>query len=78
MGYELGCLWISTWISRILNVLSLHQKSDTLLVSAFNVEEPLTTFCYAFAGTRVLVPPCRNECPVLLLSDHGELETGLN
>ena len=50
---------------------------DTLLVSAFNIEEPLTAFC-CVAEIRVRDRPCRNACPVLLLSDQGELETGLN
>ena len=65
------------YVDRILNLLSLHQKSDTLLVSAFNIEEPLTAFC-CVAEIRVRDRRCRNACPVLLLSDHDELETGLN
>ena len=55
------------YVDRILNMLSQHQKS----------EEPLTAFC-CVAEIRVWDRPCRNACPVLLLSDHGELETGLN
>ena len=65
------------YVDRILNLLSLHQKSDTLLVSAFNIEEPLTAFC-CVSEIRVRDRPCTNACPVPLLSDHGELETGLN
>ena len=63
-------------MDRILNPLSLRQKNDTLLVSAFNIEEPLTAFC-CVTEIRVRDRPCRNACPVLLLNDHGEREAGL-